>query len=99
MMTRNDKRLTKRNLFNQSISFEITNMNTEGVKNIQKVGFGIDISSKGVGMTTDYAFKKGDVLKLYLICNMVNITLPVYAKVVWSEFVNNNCRVGLLLLG
>ncbi len=77
----------------------ITEMDLSKFENIKKNGFAIDVSSEGIGLTTDYALKRGDVLKLYLPVNRVNITLPVYAKVVWSKQADNNFRAGLMVLG
>jgi len=99
MERKNYQRLIRRKVFEKKITFEITKMDLDRVENIQKVGFGVDISSEGVGLTTDYALKKDDVLKLYLPVNEVNTNMPVFAKVVWSKQADNNFRAGLMVLG
>ena len=98
MEPKSGKRLSERKVFNQPISFEVSETETGQFKIVQKKGFGIDISSKGTGITTDYALREGDVLKLHLPINEVQTSLPVYAEVMWSKPADSHFRAGLLFL-
>ena len=53
----------ERRLFNQPLSFEKSL--TDSFEIIQKKALGVDISSAGLGMTTGYSLKEGDVLKVF----------------------------------
>ena len=58
-----ERRLSKRRVFDQPLSFEIMG---EGIEIIKKDATGINISTGGLGMTTEYALKKRDILRLYI---------------------------------
>lgn len=89
-----EQRLTERKIFNQPLSFEISLV--ESAEIIQKNALGIDISPAGLGLTTEYALKKGEVLKVYIPA--ADTVLPFYAEVVWSEPTDNSWRAGLRFL-
>jgi alpha-glucuronidase len=89
-----EQRLTERKIFNQPLSFETSH--TESFEIIQKNALGVDISSAGLGLTTEYALKKGEVLKVYIPA--ADTVLPFYAEVVWSKPTDNYRRAGLRFL-
>lgn len=84
----------ERRIFNQPLSFEKSLM--EGFEIIQKNALGVDISSAGLGLTTEYALKKSDVLKVYIPA--ADTVLPFFTEVVWSESTDDYWRVGLRFL-
>ncbi len=97
MATKSGKRSSERRVFNQAISFEIYDRESK-VKNVRIDGFGVDISSNGIGLTTEYSVKKGDVLSVYLSVNEIGTTLPVFAEVLWVNPVDSSFRAGLRFL-
>jgi hypothetical protein len=58
-----EKRLTERRIFNQPLSFEISR--AESFEIIRKNALGVDISSAGLGLTTEYALKFEGVYSSY----------------------------------
>lgn len=88
------QRLTERRIFNQPLSFEISDVNSFEI--IRKNALGVDISSAGLGLTTEHALKKGEVLKVYI--PSADTVLPSYAEVVWSEPTDDYWRAGLHFL-
>jgi len=84
----------ERRIFNQPLSFEKSF--TEGFEIIQKNALGVDISLAGLGLTAEHAFKKGEVLKVYIPA--ADTVLPSYAEVVWSEPTDDYWRAGLRFL-
>jgi hypothetical protein len=70
----------------------------EELENITCEAIGVDISSSGLGVVTDYALKEGDVLKSRIPVIEMDTALPVYAEVVWSKPHNGKFRVGLRFL-
>ena len=99
MENKSEKRFSERKIFNRPISFEVSATEASKFKDIQQKGLVVDISSEGVGITTDYDLRKGEVLKLYLPINStVNTSLPVYAEVMWSNSDDENLKGGLRFL-
>lgn len=96
MEQRSDRRLSNRRFFNQPLSFEISLIEGQ-FEIIKKDATGVDISSEGLGMTTDYVLNKGGVLKLY-IPTAVDTFLPVFAEVMWSMPADTRFRAGLRFL-
>jgi hypothetical protein len=67
-------------------------------ESLEQKGYGIDISSCGVGIKTDHALRNGSVLKFNLPMRETDITVPVFAQVMWSVPANDYFRVGLRFL-
>lgn len=95
---KSQKRSSDRKIFNKTIRFELSIMESGQLKNIQYEGLGLDISQGGLGLTTDYALKEGEVLRLIFPINELDITLPIFAETVWSKPANGHCRAGLRFL-
>ena len=92
-----EKRVCDRKMFDQPVSFQISA--TEGkIKNIKKDSIAVDISSYGLGIKTKYVLAEGSVVKFYFPVKEVQITIPVYAQVMWSMNTNDHFRVGLKFL-
>lgn len=99
MPVKSQKRSSDRKIFNKTIRFELSIMESGQLKNIQNEGLGLDISQSGLGLTTEYALKEGDVLRLILPIKELDTTLPVLAETVWSNPANGHFRAGLRFLG
>ncbi len=95
---KSEKRLSDRKILNKTIHFELSIMESGQLKNIQYDGLGLDISHGGLGLTTEYALKEEDVLKLIFPINELDTTLPVFAETVWSKPANGHFRAGLRFL-
>ena len=68
------------------------------LKHILCDGNCVDISENGLGLTTDYYLRKGDILKLLLPDNCMHSKCPLFAEVVWMKPSNGYFRIGLKLL-
>ena len=91
------ERMCDRKTFGEPFSFEISSIEVKP-KRIEENGIGVDISSCGLGMKTKHAVKEGAVLKFYLPMREWEITIPVYAQVMWASPANDHFRVGLRFL-
>jgi hypothetical protein len=56
---------------------------------------GIDISGGGLGIFTVYPLRKDEVVGLYFALDPVETTIPIFAKVAWTEPAEKRFRVGL----
>jgi hypothetical protein len=92
-----NKRVSARQNFDLPFSFEISAIEGK-VKNVKQNGTGVDISSCGLGMKTKYALRQGSVLKFFLPMRKLEVTIPVFAQVMWSMPANDHFRVGLRFL-
>ena len=90
-------RACDRKVFDQAVSFEIGSIEGK-IKNIEKNTIAVDISSCGLGIKTKHVLAEGSVVKFYFPIKEVEITIPVYAQVMWSMPTNDHFRVGLRFL-
>ena len=90
-------RLCERKMFDESFSFEMSVVEARG-KNVKQNGIGVDISSCGLGMKTRRSLQEGSVLKFYLPMRKWDITVPVFAQIMWSKPDDEHFRVGLKFL-
>ena len=86
-----------RKMFDQPLSFEIGAVEGK-IKNIEKNTIAVDISSCGLGIKTNCVLPEGSVVKFYFPIKEVEITIPVYAQVMWTMPRNDHFRVGLRFL-
>jgi hypothetical protein len=93
-----EKRSYERRQFNNELNIEISIFEPEGVKNIRCSSWGIDISSKGIGILAPCIVDKGDVIKVFLPFSIVKSEMPVFAEVMWSKIEGESCRAGLRFL-
>jgi hypothetical protein len=91
------KRHSYRQGFNQPVSFETSVINGK-VRNILYNGIVMDISDGGIGLKTDHALPEGSVLKFNIPIKDVEITIPVFAQVMWSKPDDHHFRAGLSFL-
>ena len=92
------KRLKIRGPFKQSIPFDMIDVESDILRNINYTGTGVDISEHGLGMTSDYPLKKAQVIKLHLPLQKMDRPFSVFAEVMWSMPAKNRFRVGLRFL-
>lgn len=93
-----EKRYAKRIEFKKPVGFEINIMRSGKTKNIKCKGWGVDISSYGIGAIAPCFFDNGEVLKMHLPAENVTTEVPVFAEVVWAKIENEKCRLGLRFL-
>ncbi|MBI4377847.1 MAG: PilZ domain-containing protein [Nitrospinae bacterium] len=93
-----EKRLKIRSPFNQSISFDMIDLESNILRNISYTGIGVDISEHGLGMISDYTFKKAQVVKLHLPLQEMDRPFSVFAEVMWSRPAKSHFRTGLRFL-
>jgi Tfp pilus assembly protein PilZ len=91
-------RAYKRKLINQSVNFELSCLRKERLGTVYKSGEAINISSGGISLSTAYALKQGEILKLYLPAIARSATLPVLSEVVWVKQAGSNVMAGLRFL-
>lgn len=92
------KRSSDRESIHQPVSFELSEIESGRLRNIRKSGLGVDISPGGMGLTTDYPLKEGDVLKLYLPVAAGHASVPVFTEVIWLRPSDREFRAGLRFL-
>lgn len=93
-----EKRSDPRCAASQPVNLELTSMEQGKVQSVQIEGTCIDISSGGMGMSTDARLKTGDVLKLHLTLNDMNVRLPILSEVKWLQQIDAQYKVGLQFL-
>jgi len=94
-----DKRICKRASFRKPVEFELSAIVVapRGTSPMRK-GHGIDISSTGMGLETDFRPEKGSMLKLLVPLSGSDIKMPVFAQVQWVVAAGVAYRAGLQFL-
>ncbi len=98
MNTNQKKRAFKRKIFHRPVSFELSAIEESRRENTQKSGEAINISSGGLSLSTTYALKHGEILKLYLPAIARSASLPVFSEVVWVRQAGAHVEAGLRFL-
>ena len=94
-----ENRTCKRIMFNKTICFQMSIVKPSQLQGIPFSGLGLDISEGGLGLITEFIFRKGDVLKLLIPANEVTThPAPVFAEVIWTKYAGENFRTGLRFL-
>lgn len=93
-----ESRTTNRQEFNKAISFELSLIEPDQIKNIKCPGTGVDISPDGIGISTNQALATGAVLKLHIPDDKEESVNALFAEVVWSRPSNSHFRTGLRFL-
>ena len=92
-------RCSLRNAVNQPVCLAMAGMEQGQIRAVHIYGTCVDISSEGMGITTDStALRKGDVLKLHLSIDDMKVTLPILTEVKWLRQVDDQYRAGLQFL-
>ena len=87
-----------RETIHQAVSFELNEFEGGRPKIVMEYGLGVDISSGGVGLSTDYPLREGNVLKIYFPVSAGKARLPVFSEVVWLKPAPKGVKVGLRFL-
>jgi hypothetical protein len=94
-----EKRAFERKPLNCEVGFEMNIFDKDGVvKSVKTTGYGLDISSNGIGMITSCLFEKGEVIGIILPENLIKIKVPVLAEVMWARVEGEACRAGFRFL-
>ncbi len=93
-----ERRSSPRSAFDRPIQFDLNYVDAQGLITIEQEGAGVDISQNGLGLLTSYPLKKDEVLRLHFPLDVVDTTLPVFAKVAWAKLTDKKFRVGLEFL-
>ncbi len=94
-----DIRLSKRTSFREAVGIELTaTSRAEAGVSLLRSGRGIDISSSGLGLETDFRPEKGTLLKLHVPLSGSDVRLPVLAQVQWVVAAGVMYRAGLQFL-
>ena len=96
-MKQDRTRVCDRKNLDQSLSFEVSAIQGKS-KDGKENGVTVDISSCGLGIKTEHALEEGSVLKFNFPIREVEVTIPVYAQVMWSMPTNDHFRAGLRFL-
>jgi len=92
------KRAYKRKSINQPVNFELSCMGKGRLGNLHKSCEVINISSGGIRLSTTYALKQGEILKLCLPAIARSAELPVFSEVVWVKQAGSLVTAGLRFL-
>lgn len=98
MEKKTEKRSVGREIFRQSVSFEMSVWESGQFGNVLENGSGVDISNGGIGLIMECPLEECDVLKLYFPIAAANTSLPVYTEVMWATPIQGKFRAGLRFL-
>ncbi len=90
-----ERRKAERKQFTKPLNFRVSDMEQGPVNS---GGQGVDISSLGLGMTSDHPLAQGMVLRVGLPVEDLGVTLPLFTEVEWVAAVSGSCRAGLRFL-
>jgi hypothetical protein len=93
-----EKRRIDRTEFPHTFHLHLTTEQSGRLELLEAISQGIDINSHGLGIRTNYSFRKGDVVRVQLPSQAEGTFLPVFSQVVWSRKENDGFRVGLQFL-
>ncbi len=83
--------------FSEPLEFELSAIEPGAPGGTTCKAQGLDISSYGLGLLTDYPLVRGMVLRLVLPAHE-SAAVPVFAEVAWSDPVGGRFRAGLRFL-
>jgi len=93
-----EKRKLDRATFSYPIVYEISATKSNLSNSIRSEGYGLDISSSGIGILTDRLLSPGDVVKLYIPLGNTNTIIPTTSEVRWTGVEEGRYRLGLKFL-
>jgi len=93
-----EKRKLDRASFSYPVLFEINGAKSSPSNTIRSEGYGLDISSSGIGILTDRLLTPGDVVKLYIPLGNTNTIIPTTSEVRWTGVEAGRYRLGLKFL-
>ncbi len=89
------RRISTRFVLEHPIKFELNYVHAQRLIKIEQDGVGIDISGCGLGISTVYPLKDDETLRISFHPDPDEKTLPVCARVVWTQVVDDRFRAGL----
>jgi hypothetical protein len=92
-----ERRMAERKAFDHSIKFNLSAASSKSGEKTHTAQ-AQDICADGLRILTDFALKKGTVVRLGLPVNGPKIVLPVFAEVIWAVSANKRCKAGLRFL-
>jgi hypothetical protein len=84
--------------FSYPVLFEINGTKSSPPNTLRSEGYGVDISSSGIGIITDRLLSPGDVVKLYIPLGSTNTIIPTTSEVRWTGAEEGRYRLGLKFL-
>jgi len=90
-----DRRRDIRKEYKQEIGFESMLAGEQGRSVASRTGQAVDIAHGGLGLVTPYSPAQGEVLKLSIPLKDPEVTLPVFAEVMWVTSSDGYYRAGL----
>ena len=93
-----NKREHIRKEYSEEIGFESMLAGSIRDAVVLRSGSTMDISHGGLGLVTSYRPAEGEVVRLSIPLKDPEVTLPVFAEVIWVEPFNEYYRAGLRFL-
>jgi hypothetical protein len=93
-----EKRKLDRTAFSYPVLFEIKGTKSGLSCTTRSEGYGLDISSSGIGILTDRLLSPGDVVKLYIPLGSTNTIIPTTSEVRWTGVKEGRYRLGFKFL-
>jgi hypothetical protein len=93
-----EKRKLDRASFSYPVLFEINGTKSGLSNTARREGYGLDISSSGIGILTDRLLSPGDVVKLYIPLGDTKTIIPTTSEVRWAGGEEGRYRLGLKFL-
>jgi hypothetical protein len=90
-----EQRLALRRSFEQNIQLERNQFYTGEHSPVLESGLGVDISSLGLGITTQTPLQPKETVRVYFPVEDMGFTLPVFSEVRWVEAQDHHYRAGL----
>ena len=90
-------RACTRKSFKHPVSFEL-GASEKTLHDVKREGICVDISACGLGVETVHEVPNGAVLKFHIPVRELEITIPVFAQVMWSKPTDDHFRMGLRFL-
>jgi len=90
-----EKRVHYRIPLNKYVCYELIKSMRSYDKKVYYDGNCLNISQGGLCILTDFYLMKGDILKLLVPQNNLNLANPLFAKVIWSRYEKGSYRAGL----
>ncbi len=92
-----ERRTAERKGFDYSLEYDLGAITGEsGVKT--HMAQAQDICADGLRILTDYPLERGAVVRLGLPVSGLQIVLPIFAEVIWTDSADNRCKAGLRFL-
>ncbi len=84
--------------FKRPVLLEKIFIESNQFNNFQQGGVSLNISESGLGLTSNSALAKGEVVKLLIPVSKNGVRIPVFGEVIWSHFARKSFKTGLRFL-